>query len=411
MRLANVELGCYRQESLNVSHARIPPMLSQKALLDLIARIYDAAADQRLWTPFLEDFANIVEGTTTAVLCFGFDLPAPRARFEASIRMDPQYARLYGEYYSTIDPWIIAHHSLVKSGSTSSIATSEEHLKLAELERTEFCNDYLLPQDTIHQIGCLVTERDASWSGLTCLRPRKKGPFGSAEVKLVGLLLPHLKRAMQFHLKVAELEGQNRVSLSAMDSLPIGILLLDRVGRVVTLNKTAQRVLDQNDGLTASREGLLTASARQTRILQSTVAAAALTAAGHGLWAGGALGILRPSGKRPYLLLAMPAPPDAFPYQSRRPATVVFVSDPDEILQTAAEVFASIGRLFGLTPAESKVASLLTDGKSVEEISDLLLVTHNTTRAHLKRIFSKTGTRRQGELIRLFLSSPAAVRR
>ena len=58
---------------------------------------------------------------------------------------------------------------------------------------------------------------------------------------------------------------------------------------------------------------------------------------------------------------------------------------------------------FGLSRAESRIASLLVQGKNVNKISEELRFTLNTVRTHLKRVFEKTNTRRQAELVDLIL--------
>jgi DNA-binding CsgD family transcriptional regulator len=63
--------------------------------------------------------------------------------------------------------------------------------------------------------------------------------------------------------------------------------------------------------------------------------------------------------------------------------------------------------LYALTPAEARVAGKLALGQSVEEIATESGVALATARTHIKRILSKTGTQRQGELISLiFRSAP-----
>jgi len=63
-------------------------------------------------------------------------------------------------------------------------------------------------------------------------------------------------------------------------------------------------------------------------------------------------------------------------------------------------------QLYGLTPTESRLADLLVEGLDVRDAAGRLRITLETTRFHLKRIFAKTGTRRQTELLRLMLSLP-----
>lgn len=62
---------------------------------------------------------------------------------------------------------------------------------------------------------------------------------------------------------------------------------------------------------------------------------------------------------------------------------------------------ARLAKLFGFTRAEAQLAVLLMTGKSVAESAQELGVSIHTVRSHLKRLMSKTGTRRQGALVGL----------
>jgi DNA-binding CsgD family transcriptional regulator len=66
-------------------------------------------------------------------------------------------------------------------------------------------------------------------------------------------------------------------------------------------------------------------------------------------------------------------------------------SVPPELLQA----------LFDLTPAEARVASQVTEGRSIELIALSTGLSHNTVRTHLKSVFLKTGVQRQAELVSL----------
>jgi DNA-binding CsgD family transcriptional regulator len=66
---------------------------------------------------------------------------------------------------------------------------------------------------------------------------------------------------------------------------------------------------------------------------------------------------------------------------------------------------AVLRSLYGLTPAECRVALLLVDGHAPRQIANTFRVTENTVRSQIKSIFSKTGARRQSDLVRLLLSN------
>jgi len=88
-------------------------------------------------------------------------------------------------------------------------------------------------------------------------------------------------------------------------------------------------------------------------------------------------------------------------------SVVILLSDPE---RPTVELGPVLSQLYGLTPAEAELAALLVQGRALEEAANELGITRNTARTHMKRIFSKTNTHRQGELISLVLSGPAVLR-
>ena len=88
-------------------------------------------------------------------------------------------------------------------------------------------------------------------------------------------------------------------------------------------------------------------------------------------------------------------------------AALLFITDPAEKSECLE---AALRQVFGFTAAEAHLASSLADGLSLIECGEFLHVTQNTVRTHLKRIFDKTGTNRQGSLVKLILSLPSARR-
>jgi DNA-binding CsgD family transcriptional regulator len=87
----------------------------------------------------------------------------------------------------------------------------------------------------------------------------------------------------------------------------------------------------------------------------------------------------------------------------RAPAAAVFVSDPEARPDSNQQ---HLRELYALTVVEARLAAWLAQGKSVNEAAAAMGITVNTARAYLKRIYDKTGVRRQPELVRVLLSLP-----
>jgi DNA-binding CsgD family transcriptional regulator len=62
--------------------------------------------------------------------------------------------------------------------------------------------------------------------------------------------------------------------------------------------------------------------------------------------------------------------------------------------------------LFDLTPAEAKLAAGIAKGLSINAAAVESGITAKTARSYLERVFAKTGTHRQGELVALLKNVP-----
>jgi DNA-binding CsgD family transcriptional regulator len=82
-------------------------------------------------------------------------------------------------------------------------------------------------------------------------------------------------------------------------------------------------------------------------------------------------------------------------------AVLLFIIDP---ANRAGIPMSWIMDGYGLTQAEAKVALAASSGLGVPETASRLGVSPNTIKTHLRRVFAKTGTSRQTELVRLMAS-------
>lgn len=67
----------------------------------------------------------------------------------------------------------------------------------------------------------------------------------------------------------------------------------------------------------------------------------------------------------------------------------------------------TLSETFGLTPAETRIARALVQGKQLVQIATDFGISRTTVAFHLRNIFQKTGTRRQAELVAILLRHKA----
>ena len=208
--------------------------------------------------------------------------------------------------------------------------------------------------------------------------------------------------------RISQLEAHRETLIHLIDRLPMGVLLLDSASRVLIRNAVADTICSGNAGLFLGAEGRLrvdVSKAGGAELRELLNSATRPTTEGRRV--GGATTLSHPSGVAPLSVLVSPLGDLQAPVPRSEPAAAVFVSDPAHRVETTEEL---LGRLYGVTLTEAKVAAVLMQGRAVEEAATVLGISVNTARTHLKHIFSKTATTRQGDLISLLLSGPALLR-
>jgi DNA-binding CsgD family transcriptional regulator len=168
----------------------------------------------------------------------------------------------------------------------------------------------------------------------------------------------------------------------------------------VQLNSAAEQILKSGDGLCLRSGSIEATRTSVNEQLQASIADAVLQQ-GCGAPSGNSFACSRPSGKRPYVIHVLP-----LTATSDDPAPVralVMIVDPDPEHEHEPPK-ALIRRIFGLTNAEADVALRVMRGDGLKPISADLAVSRATVNTHLQRVFAKTDTHRQAELVRLLLT-------
>jgi DNA-binding CsgD family transcriptional regulator len=234
-------------------------------------------------------------------------------------------------------------------------------------------------------------------------RPRGRGHITPAEIERFTLLLAHFERAVQVEHHLGKALAPDPAALDFLDRNPVGIVILDGLGRPVRANRAAQDMAARNDSFVLQADRFAAIRARDDAALQRLVGGAARTAAGAGLASGGTLRLSRRSGKRDYLVTVSPLSRRDSLLSQLMPAVCVLIADPDAPQEDAA---AMLRRAYGLTAAETRLVQRLSRGETPQQAAAALRISLSTVRWHLAAVLRKTETARQSELLRLLVSLP-----
>lgn len=218
--------------------------------------------------------------------------------------------------------------------------------------------------------------------------------YSTAQIRLLKLISPHLRRAMQIHMRLTESRLDGEVSTGVLDRLASAALLVDGNRRLLFANRAAEALFQPGGGLALSGGQLFATGRAEQAALDAAIGRCtrqALADSGTDL-------DLRCEGPT-HQLRVIPL---------RRSMPLVSPGVPVALLIEASDrsdeaVTTRLRRHYGLTPAEAAFAIEIAKGDGKRAAAARRGISYTTARTHLSRVFDKTGVRRQGELVRLIL--------
>lgn len=371
----------------------------QGRLLELIGQVYDAALDEQLWSGLAPRIAETFESTSTAV-----QVRNPGKGTVDLLAVTQNVAEAphgeYETYYAERDLWV---QRAAKFGM-SRIVASKDLISDQELERSEFYNGWCRSVRIHYLVGAILPVANGEIAAIGIHRPRGSENYDERDTARVAQFLPHLQRALQIRQRLTDPALERQAGLEAMERTATATLVATREGRVLYANQEAERLLREGDAIRIVGGRLATSERSAAERLTGFIRGAVDAASGHGGTHGGTLSVAR-ANRLPLTVLVAPFRPAREALGAPLPAAILFLRDPEG---PTPRTIALQG-LFGLTPAEANIAAALGDGKSVDDIITNFGISLNTARTHLKTIFAKTNTNRQGQLVALILRSVAVL--
>jgi DNA-binding CsgD family transcriptional regulator len=359
-------------------------------LLDLI---YEAALQPESWAGAMEAIADALGGTGGALSLLSV---ADNGGGVITTRVDPDYWSGYFEHFAERNPL----HNVPDPGAymrawRPKILTDEDWMDKDDLVRSEFYNEFLIPQDMDSVLMIRLAARGYDISVLNIGRAKERGQFQAPQLDIAHHLHPHLIRAYRLSEKVADLKLLNGGMSEALDRTTQALFLLGENGRVCHLNRAAERLLAASGDLRVVGGRLAAGGQDDARRLERLIAAA--LGAGGGPRSGGSMAVRRPRGL-PLSLIVAPIRAESLSVFLRGPAALVCATDLEGPISLGER---RLRELFDLSRAEVRVALALFEGMNPREAAEHLGVSFFTVRGHLARIRDKTHTRGQVELARL----------
>ena len=223
--------------------------------------------------------------------------------------------------------------------------------------------------------------------------------WGSSRIAMIEGLLPHIRQFVRVRQALVRAEALNATVTALLDNRRVGVLHLDRRGRIIEANDRARSILRHGDGL-ADRDGTLRTRAPADQVRLERLVGDALPVSGAAAVSGSML-LRRSSVLPPFVIHAKPVGVPQPDYGARHVAALVLIVEPGRQRRVDPGVVA---RTLELTRPESRVAVWLAEGKTVREMAQATGHTERAIYWHLRHIYQKQSISRQVDLVRLVLS-------
>ena len=373
-------------------------MDQQQKLSRALALLQEAALDEGFWPAASAAMDEALATVGNALLVGEGPEDDIRIVFAASLyrgQRRPELLRDYLENYHFRDERVPRLRRLPdgKAAHITKLYSPEE------LKTSPTFNEFSVRADSRNSLNVrigLAPRMHLTWGIYDPVQP---SGWGSAQVDLIERLVPQLRHFVRFRQALAGADALGSSLAGLLGNSRIGIIHLDRRGRILTANDRASAILRQDSGLRA-RGGFLHAWLPADDARLKRLVAQALPEKGRPSFSGLML-IRRPFGLPGLVLHVNPASVRQMDFGASSVGALLLLVDPENRPSLESR---SVAATLNLTPAQSQVAVLLSKGQTVGDIAAETGRRESTIRSHLKAIHLRLGISRRSDLVRLVRS-------
>lgn len=377
------------------------PRQSLAAVTSAIDSLLAGAVDPQSMPAAIEQVRQLFDGSKACLGHVGA-VPEDHAAFATHVDEALQQ-RCFGDLADDFMSMAGTVRSRVRPGQ---VYRDTEVLGVQEFRSSRLWREWMQPQDMYGGLACRFAEAGPSFYFFDVQRGRMQEAFDGADAELLQRMQPVLNRVAEIHRHVGRLQLQLDLARGALDTIAVGMVVVDADMTIVYANEEADEILSCPDSALALRQGRLFArQPAEQRGLRGLIDAA-LRSAADALEPVRSSMILRgQDGSQAISACVMPARRSASLGQPQRQVMIAL-----RTLRAAADPACSLRQLFDLTDTEARFACALAAGMSLADAADAQRVRISTARTHLARIFQKTQTRQQSQLVSLLRSAMLPLR-
>lgn len=364
---------------------------ASKALIStLLYNIHATSHNEAAWHDTLYHLGALLNSQWTTVAWHHFLSGHGGILYQAPD--DPDLREAYAQH-ATRNPWFLSSEEYI----TGKVLRGTDLLGTTALKHTDFYRKLLQPHKLMHRLCGVAARRGELVYYISVHRCENQADFTNEDKAEFSGILAHLCLAMENSWKQRETSDFGRALAEVIQQTTVATFLTDAHSHILFQNRAANLLLEQDSGLIAPQNYLSATSETDNIALHKTIRTIAARAHTSEPCSPRVLSVNSSRDTRPIVLSIYPAG-RTFAAQHGDWCDVVAISARN---QRCRHEYCSFAQQFNFTPAQKRLSSLLFTGHSLASAAQILHVSDNTVRSHLKQIFQKTDTHSQMELVHL----------
>ncbi len=357
-------------------------------LSDLLASLYGGLDEAQPWQRFLQGLAAWMDSSYATLIITPPGKSSP-ATFVAP-GSSPEFADNYTRHLFANDPFQGLPDGVVTSYRSFMAGLPEDaHAEYREAIRSSGF-DQVLGMDLRFGLAKAGRTNAARYEARFRLTRHNSTPdFTPGDHARFQQLATHLRIAVQLFERLQFAGAHSGAFHGTAEGLGLALVILDRNRRIASINPLADHILAEREGILRRGDELILAKPDHQRVLADLVA---------GLVPPSPIPRFRLERPRHGDLIITARALDVSAIHAGTGALALFMARPGK--RPGADPLA-LRDVLGLTRAEIRLATEISQGQSLVSAAAHLGIAYNTAKVQMRSIFAKTGVNRQSALVAL----------
>lgn len=368
----------------------------------ILSALYNVALKSENWNEVLDLIHPLVNASGAGLLMCERTIDEHGVLhqfYKASELLNDEHLPIYNQNYAHLEHF---HVNKVFQSEAGTVVLDENFVDRDKIVLRPDVAYALKNWGVLDRFGVRLNDDEAWVDCLAFQYLPERGNVTTKEFSNLAPYIPHLAQAVSLGRMYDTIRRKYQAVLSVLDRLDLGILLLRDDGMIILCNHYGRKVIDSSPHISITLAGKLLAKdqSKNTK-LRHSINEICSSAKGLGSVAKSYVALGTVASVDNLLIELSPLSDADSEVETGFKGALAIIVDPNREHKIQPDVFTS---LYGLTDAESSVATLLSAGNSYEHVAQIRDVGKDTIQSQVSSIYRKMKTDSRAGFLRRLIS-------